>query len=215
MLAQEAPGCRRRRPTPTPPRPASAWRPPSGAKVPRAPAGRGCDAVPISPARRGCRWGCCPRSRTARPRPRLTTLQALAAALNVPISMFFQDFEDRRDCSYVPAGQGVRIDRRGTRAGHVYELLGHSLRSATKKSNPSSSPSTEGVPPMTPFSIRGMNSSTCCRGRVTYRHGDRHYDLGPGDALFFDALAPPRAGGFSRTNARENTCRIIVTPPPD
>ena len=32
-----------------------------------------------------------------------------------------------RDCSFMKAGSGVRIERRGTKAGHLYELLGHSL----------------------------------------------------------------------------------------
>jgi transcriptional regulator with XRE-family HTH domain len=59
--------------------------------------------------------------------PSLSTLQALSRALNVPMTSFFADFEERRDCSYVRAGQGVLIERRGTKSGHRYELLGHSL----------------------------------------------------------------------------------------
>ncbi len=59
--------------------------------------------------------------------PSLSTLKALARALNVPMTSFFADFEERRDCSYVRAGQGVLIERRGTKSGHRYELLGHSL----------------------------------------------------------------------------------------
>src|ERR1700733_14976046 len=35
----------------------------------------------------------------------LSTLQALANALNVPITTLFSAFEEKRDCSYVPAGQ--------------------------------------------------------------------------------------------------------------
>ena len=55
--------------------------------------------------------------------PSLTTLQALSTALNVPITNLFSAFEEKRDCSYVKAGQGVAIDRRGTKVGHVYQLL--------------------------------------------------------------------------------------------
>jgi transcriptional regulator with XRE-family HTH domain len=144
--------------------------------------------------------------------PSLTTLQALAAALNVPISMFFQDFEDRRDCSYVPAGQGVRIDRRGTRAGHVYELLGHSLRSATKI-EPFLITIDEGGAAHDTFQHPGHEFIYMLSGRVTYRHGDRHYELGPGDALFFDALAPHGPEGFAELPAKYLS--IIVTPPPE
>lgn len=144
--------------------------------------------------------------------PSLTTLQALAAALNVPISMFFQDFEDRRDCSYVPAGQGVRIDRRGTRAGHVYELLGHSLRSATKI-EPFLITIDEGGAVHDTFQHPGHEFIYMLSGRVTYRHGDRHYDLAPGDALFFDGLAPHGPEGFADLPAKYLS--IIVTPPPE
>ncbi|HEX8810001.1 MAG TPA: helix-turn-helix transcriptional regulator, partial [Xanthobacteraceae bacterium] len=59
--------------------------------------------------------------------PSLATLDSLAKALNVPISRLFAETEERRDCSFVKAGTGVRIDRRGTKAGHRYDLLGHSL----------------------------------------------------------------------------------------
>jgi transcriptional regulator with XRE-family HTH domain len=58
----------------------------------------------------------------------LSTLQSIAAVLQAPLSSLFASFEDRQDCSYVPAGQGLNIDRRGTKVGHVYELLGHALR---------------------------------------------------------------------------------------
>ena len=60
--------------------------------------------------------------------PSLATLEALAKALNVPISALFVETEERRDCSFVKDGRGVRIERRGTKAGHLYDLLGHSLR---------------------------------------------------------------------------------------
>src|SRR5215216_5148725 len=59
--------------------------------------------------------------------PSLATLKALAAALNVPITRLFAEIEERRDCSFVKAGSGVRIERRGTKVGHLYDLLGHSL----------------------------------------------------------------------------------------
>src|SRR5258706_13233540 len=59
--------------------------------------------------------------------PSLATLQALAMALNVPITTLFSTFEEKRDCSFVRAGQGVVIERRGTKVGHVYQLLGHAL----------------------------------------------------------------------------------------
>ncbi|MCU4652764.1 XRE family transcriptional regulator [Roseibacterium sp. SDUM158016] len=144
--------------------------------------------------------------------PSLSTLKALAQALNVPISMFFQDFEERSDCSFVPAGQGVRIDRRGTKAGHVYELLGHSLRSATKI-EPFLITIDEGGAPHATFQHPGHEFIYMLSGRIVYRHGDRRYPLGPGDALFFDALAPHGPEEMPDLPARYLS--IIVTPPPD
>jgi transcriptional regulator with XRE-family HTH domain len=60
--------------------------------------------------------------------PSLTTVQSLAHALSVPISSLFESVEERQDCSFVPAGRGVSIERRGTKAGHHYQLLGHLSR---------------------------------------------------------------------------------------
>src|SRR6266481_6396849 len=59
--------------------------------------------------------------------PSLATLDALARALNVPISRLFAETDERRGCSFVKSGGGVRIERRGTKSGHLYDLLGHSL----------------------------------------------------------------------------------------
>jgi len=144
--------------------------------------------------------------------PSLSTLKALAQALNVPISIFFQDFEERRDCSFVPAGQGVRIDRRGTRAGHVYELLGHSLRSATKV-EPFLITIDDGGEPHPSFQHPGHEFIYILSGRLIYRHGDTRYEMGPGDALFFDALAPHGPEALPELPARYLS--IIVTPPPE
>jgi transcriptional regulator with XRE-family HTH domain len=144
--------------------------------------------------------------------PSLSTLTALAQALNVSISAFFEDFEERRDCSFVPAGQGVRIDRRGTKAGHVYELLGHSLRSATRI-EPYLITIDEGGAPHATFQHPGHEFIYMLSGRVIYRHGERRYNLGPGDALFFDALAPHGPEAMPELPARYLS--LIVTPPPE
>jgi transcriptional regulator with XRE-family HTH domain len=121
--------------------------------------------------------------------PSLSTLRALARALNVPMTSFFADFEERRDCSYVRAGQGVRIERRGTKAGHHYELLGHSL-SGDIVVEPYLITLSEDANPYTQFQHDGMEFIYMLTGQVVYRHADKLYPMGPGDALFFDAGAP-------------------------
>jgi transcriptional regulator with XRE-family HTH domain len=121
--------------------------------------------------------------------PSLSTLKALARALNVPMTSFFVDFEERRDCSYVRAGQGVLIERRGTKSGHRYELLGHSL-SGDIVVEPYLITLSEDANPYALFQHDGMEFIYMLSGKVVYRHADKLYPMAPGDALFFDAGAP-------------------------
>ena len=121
--------------------------------------------------------------------PSLATLQALARALNVPLTSFFADAEERRDCSYVRAGQGVAIERRGTKSGHRYELLGHSL-SGDIVVEPYLITLSKDAEPYALFQHEGLEFIYMLTGKVVYRHADKLYPLSPGDALFFDAGAP-------------------------
>ncbi len=120
--------------------------------------------------------------------PSLGTLDALAKALNVPISRLFAETDERRDCSFVKAGAGVRIERRGTKAGHLYDLLGHSLGGAIGV-EPYLITLAEGAAAYTHFRHAGVEFIYMLSGKVRYRHGDRTYLMEPGDALFFDAAA--------------------------
>jgi transcriptional regulator with XRE-family HTH domain len=120
--------------------------------------------------------------------PSLGTLQALARALNVPVSRLFNEFEERRDCSYVRAGTGVVIDRRGTKVGHQYRLLGASL-AGDLVVEPYLITLAKGAVPYTGFHHEGMEFLYMLEGQVTYRHGDSLYGLRPGDSLMFDATA--------------------------
>lgn len=118
--------------------------------------------------------------------PSLTTVEGIATALNVPLAALFTVSGTKRDCSYVRRGAGVVIDRRGTKAGHRYELLGHSL-SGDVAIEPYLITLEKDAKPYTAFQHAGMELIYMLTGRVTYRHEDRLYDLNPGDALFFDA----------------------------
>ena len=120
--------------------------------------------------------------------PSLATLDALAKALNVPISRLFAETEERRDCSYVKAGSGVRIERRGTKSGHLYDLLGHSLAGEIGV-EPYLITLRKDAAPYTEFRHAGVEFIYMLSGRVRYRHADRTYLLEPRDALFFDAAA--------------------------
>jgi len=120
--------------------------------------------------------------------PSLATLAALARALNVPITRLFAETEERRDCSFVKAGTGVRIERRGTKAGHLYDLLGHSLAGDIAV-EPYLITLRSDAKPYTEFRHAGVEFIYMLTGKVRYRHADKSYVLEPGDALFFDAAA--------------------------
>lgn len=120
--------------------------------------------------------------------PSLTTLQAVASTLSVPISSLFASFDERQDCSYVPAGQGVSIERRGTKVGHNYQLLGHVLRGDVVV-EPYLITLREGAVPHTSFRHDGVELLYMLEGEVIYRHGSETYHLRPGDTLLFDSAA--------------------------
>jgi len=118
----------------------------------------------------------------------IDSLEALARALNVPITTFFASYEEKRDCSFVPAGRGVMIERRGTKAGHQYQLLGHSI-SGDIVVEPYLITLTEEAKPYTLFQHAGVEFIYMLTGKVLYRHADKVYLLGRGDSLYFDAGA--------------------------
>ena len=127
----------------------------------------------------------------------LETLEALAVALNAPMASFFTSYDERRDCSYVRAGQGLTIERRGTKAGHQYQLLGHSIAGDIVV-EPYLITLTEEAEPYPLFQHAGVEFIFMLSGKVLYRHADKAYPLAPGDALFFDAAAPHGPEELSR-----------------
>ncbi|PWT93709.1 MAG: XRE family transcriptional regulator [Proteobacteria bacterium] len=141
--------------------------------------------------------------------PSLATLDALARALNVPVSRLFAESEERRDCSFVKAGTGVRIERRGTKAGHQYDLLGHSLAGELGV-EPYLITLKEDAVPYTNFRHAGVEFLYMLSGKVRYRHADRTYLMEPGDALFFDATA--RHGPEELVEAPMQYLSIIIYP---
>jgi len=144
--------------------------------------------------------------------PSLSTLTTLANAFNLPLSAFFRSFEESRDVSYVPAGRGLEIDRRGTRAGHMYQLLGHMIRSSVSV-EPYLITLTEQSAMFTEFQHEGVEFIYMLEGEVTYRHGDRSFQLSPGDSLFFDAIAPH--GPAELLTAEARYLSIIASPGDD
>ena len=120
----------------------------------------------------------------------LTTLQAVAAALNVPVTALFRKYEQSREASFVRAGEGLVIDRRGTRAGHQYRLLGHSVSHRQRLVEPYLIVISEASEVFPLFQHDGVEFIYLLKGEMTYRHGARTYAMTEGDSLYFDADAP-------------------------
>lgn len=121
--------------------------------------------------------------------PSLATLKSLAAALNVPFTALFQQFEESHSATFVKAGRGLTIERRGTRNGHQYQLLGHSVGKSVAV-EPYLITLTHEFEVFPLFQHEGLEFLYLLEGRMTYRHGGDAYPMEPGDLLFFDAAVP-------------------------
>lgn len=123
--------------------------------------------------------------------PSLTTLQILSHAFSTPITSFFRGYEERREVQHVKAGEHIEIERRGTRAGHQYHLLGHIGSNASGVVvEPYLITLTTDSDIFPTFQHDGIELLYMLEGEVKYRHGDKLFHLRPGDSLFFDADAP-------------------------
>lgn len=123
--------------------------------------------------------------------PSLTTLQSISNALGVPISQLLRRFEEDRQAHHVKAGTGAERDRRGTRAGHQYSLLGYlGSNNSGVIVEPYVITLTDASDVFPTFQHDGLEYLYMLDGVVDYRHVDTVYRMKPGDSLFFEADAP-------------------------
>ncbi len=123
--------------------------------------------------------------------PSLATLQMLANALRVPLVQLFSGYAEPRGAMHVKAGDGVEIERQGTRAGHQYHLLGHiGANDSGVVVEPYLIVLTTESDRFPTFQHEGIEMLYMLEGTVGYRHGEQIYRLEPGDTLLFDADAP-------------------------
>ena len=135
--------------------------------------------------------------------PSLTTLQTLADALSMPITAFFRGFEEKRVAIHTKAGEGVELEREGTRANHQYQLLGHiGSNSSGVIVEPYLITLSDESDIFPTFQHGGIETIYMLEGEVDYRHGDQVYSLTKGDTLFFDANAPHGPEGLVKLPAR-------------
>ena len=122
--------------------------------------------------------------------PSLTTLQQLSNALGIPISDFFSRFEQKHEAVFVNAGEGIEIERRGSRAGHQYRLLGHTNRSKNDVVvEPYLITLNEKTDLFPDFQHSGLEFIYMLEGEMCYQHDGNDYTMKSGDSLFFDAEA--------------------------
>ncbi|MFN0264763.1 helix-turn-helix domain-containing protein [Tepidamorphus sp. 3E244] len=123
--------------------------------------------------------------------PSLATIQMLANSLGVPLVQLFSGYEEARGCMHVKSGEGVEVERAGTRAGHQYTLLGHiGSNNSGVVVEPYLITLASESDRFPAFQHGGIELLYMLEGTVNYRHGDKLYLLEPGDTLLFDADAP-------------------------
>ncbi len=109
----------------------------------------------------------------------------------VPVTSFFRRYEEHRSAVFVKAGEGLAIERRGTRNKHQYHLLGHTNdRSSRVVVEPYLITLTAESDVFPTFQHAGLEFLYMLEGEVVYRHADKLYPMQPGDSLFFDADSP-------------------------
>lgn len=130
------------------------------------------------------------RIETGQATPSLDTLERLVRSLGLSMSSLFKDFDAPQGAAtYVPAGTGLDVARRGTRRGHSYELL--TFDQGPKKRFEAFLITLDDESETFPrFQHDGTEFMYMLRGRFEYRHGHHSYTLGPGDALTFDGNIP-------------------------
>ena len=133
----------------------------------------------------------------------LNTLQTLADALMIPITSLFRGYESSRTAEHTKSGEGVELERAGTRAGHQYKLLGHiGGNSSGVIVEPYLISLTSESDTFETFQHDGIETIYMLEGEIDYRHGDNIYSLKPGDTLFFDADAPHGPGKLKNLPAK-------------
>lgn len=118
----------------------------------------------------------------------LSTLDALAQAIGVPLVNLFAGTTEPTDVSFVPAGEGIHVQRQGSSFGHFYRMIG---RARGNHVNFESFTVTLEQPlaPRPLYRHRGLEFIHVLSGEMIYRCGDGSFDMKPGDSLSFESCA--------------------------
>ena len=124
---------------------------------------------------------------TGKTSPSVSTLQQIAAALEVPITAFFETDVPQNSIAHIVAHHRPRL----AFAHGTLEDLGAGLSSRAVE------PFVVTLEPHagsgdTPIVHTGFEFVFCLQGRMTYRIEDHSYVLEPGDSLLFESYLPHR-----------------------
>jgi len=119
--------------------------------------------------------------------PSVSTLQALAGALNVPLTAFFETDEPKNKISFHKADERHKI---AFTRGYMEDLGSGMTRRGAEPFIVSLEPGAESGP--APIVHTGREFVYCLEGRITYLIEDETFVLEPGDSLFFEAHLPHR-----------------------
>jgi transcriptional regulator with XRE-family HTH domain len=139
--------------------------------------------------RTGISKGMLSKIENAQSSPSLSTIERLASALDMPLTSLFRGLAEERDAVFVKAGSGPEIVRKGTRAGHTYELLG-SLRGPYKRVEPLLVSLDERSEMFPLFQHSGIEVLYMLEGVMDYSYGRQLYRMQKGDTLQFEGDIP-------------------------
>ena len=139
--------------------------------------------------RTGISKGMLSKIENAQTSPSLSTLERLSSALDMPVTSMFRGLAEERDAVFVKAGSGPEIVRKGTRAGHTYELLG-TLRGPYKRIEPLLVSLVESTEVFPLFQHPGIEILYMLDGTMEYSYGREHYRMERGDTLQFEGDIP-------------------------
>jgi len=129
--------------------------------------------------------------------PSVSTLQQIAAALQVPIAAFFQSEPQRKNIVFQKAGSrpSVVFQNGGLEdLGEGLRLHGGQLMLLTMQSGAEGSPD--------PIIHTGQEFAFCLEGELEYAIEGRAYRMTAGDSLIFEAHLPHRWGNPGRYISR-------------
>jgi DNA-binding XRE family transcriptional regulator len=139
--------------------------------------------------RTGISKGMLSKIENAQTSPSLSTLERLSTALDMPVTSLFRGLAEERDAVFVKSGTGPEIVRKGTRAGHTYQLLG-TLRGPYKRVEPLLVSLVESTEVFPLFQHAGVEMLYMLEGIMEYSYGREHYRMEKGDTLQFEGDIP-------------------------